>query len=208
MLERLRSGWTKLIRPLALGLLRLGITPDMVTWTGTIATVVIATVCFPQGWLWQGVLLLLLVIFSDTLDGTMAREAGTSSNWGAFLDSTLDRIADGAIFGSLALYFVIQEQSAGWAAVTVGALIFAQVTSYSKARGEAVGVAVKAGLVGRPDRLVIGLVGAFLAGLGLTWALPVSMLLVLVGGVFTVGQRMMIVRRATRQPGQTEPDEI
>lgn len=208
MLERLRTRWTAIIRPLAKGLLKIGVTPDMVTWTGTIATVAIAAVCFPQGWLWQGILALLLFIFSDSLDGTMARMSGGATKWGAFLDSTLDRVADGAILGGLALYFVVQTESHWWAAVTIAALVFAQVTSYAKARGESINVAVNAGLVGRADRLVLALVGAFLTGLGLSWALPVAMVIVLLGGVVTVGQRMAIVRRATRstdQPTIPEP---
>lgn len=199
MLEKLRTRWTRIIRPIALGLLKIGVKPDMVTWAGTIATVTIAGLCFPQGWLWQGVLLLLLFIFSDSIDGTMARESGGASSWGAFLDSTLDRIADGAILGGLALYFIVQTESVLWAAVTIAALVFAQVTSYAKARGESVGARVDAGLVGRADRLVLALVGAFLTGLGLVWALPAAMSIVLAGGIFTVGQRMAIVHRATRR---------
>ncbi len=199
MLERLRSRWTSLIRPLCRGLLRIGITPDMVTWGGTIATVLVALVFFPQGWLWQGALVMLAFIFSDSLDGTMARESGSSSTWGAFLDSTLDRIADGAVFGGLALYFVGHTDSLLWAGVTIGALVLGQVTSYSKARGESLGVVVNGGLVGRADRLFLGLLGALLTGLGLSWALPSAMAALLVGGAITVGQRMSIVHRALHQ---------
>ncbi|WP_341728273.1 CDP-alcohol phosphatidyltransferase family protein [Brooklawnia sp.] len=196
MLEKIRAQWTKIIRPLALGLLKLGITPDMVTWAGTIATIVIALVCFPQGWLWQGTLVMVLFIFSDSLDGTMARESGRSSKWGAFLDSTLDRLADGAIFGGLALYYAAQPDSLLWCAIAIGALVFAEVTSYSKARGESVGIEVHAGLAGRADRLLLGLLGTLLTGLGVVWALPVALSYLCLAGAFTVGQRMWIVRKA------------
>ena len=195
MLEKIRARWTRIIRPVALGLLRLGITPDMVTWVGTIVTVAVALICFPQGWLWQGVLLMLPVIFSDSLDGTMARESGRSSKWGAFLDSTLDRVADGAIFGGLALYFAGPGDSVLWCGVTIVALVFGQVTSYAKARGESLDIPVNGGLAGRADRLALSLLGALLTGLGLSWALPVAMVVLAVAGAITVGQRMAIVHR-------------
>ena len=196
MLEKIRAQWTKVIHPFALGLLKLGVTPDMVTWTGTIATIIVALVFFPQGWLWQGVAVLALFIFSDSLDGTMARESGSSSKWGAFLDSTLDRLADGAIFGGIAIYYAAQPDGLLWCAVAIGALVFALVTSYSKARGESVGIEVHAGFAGRADRLLVGLLGVLLTGIGLTWALPVALSYLCLAGAFTVGQRMWIVRRA------------
>lgn len=206
MLEKLRSRWTKIIRPAALWLLRLGVSPDMVTWAGTIATCIVALVCFPQGWLWQGVLVLLLFIFSDSLDGTMARESGQSSKWGAFLDSTLDRVADGAVFGGLALYYAGLADSVVWCAVAIGTLVFGQVTSYSKARGESLGIAVNGGLAGRADRLFLGLLGALLTGLGITWALPAALTILCIAGAITVGQRMAMVHRDLRaaeaNPGQ------
>ncbi len=207
MLEKLRSRWTTIILPLCRFLLRIGVTPDMVTWAGTIATVAVSLVFFPQGWLWQGVVVLLLFIFSDSLDGTMARESGRSSKWGAFLDSTLDRIADGAVFGGLALYFASQLDSVLWCGVTVGTLVFGQVTSYSKARGESLGVTVNGGLAGRADRLFLGLLGALLTGLGVGWALPAAMTILCVAGAITVGQRMAIVHRALAEAATTPDDQ-
>lgn len=195
MLEKIKSRWTTLIRPVALGLTRVGLTPNVVTWAGTIATIIVSMVCFPQGWLWQGVCILLVFIFSDSLDGTMARATGQTTRWGAFLDSTLDRIADGAIFGALALYFSDQGSQLG-VAVSIVALVLGQVTSYSKARGEAIGVAVNVGIAGRADRLVIVLLGTLLTGLGVHLALPIAMSVLCVTGAITVGQRMHAVHRA------------
>ena len=167
MLENLRSVVTKVISPICRWLLRIGVTPDAVTWAGTIGTVLVSMIFFPQGWLWQGVVVLLVFIFSDLLDGTMARQSGRSSKWGAFLDSTLDRIADGAVFGGLALYFAGPADSVLWCGAAIGALVFGQVTSYSKARGESLGIPVHGGLAGRADRLFLGLLGALLTGLGI-----------------------------------------
>lgn len=206
MLEKIRAQWTKVIRPLALGLLKLGITPDIVTWTGTIGAILVAVICFPQGWLWQGTLVMLVFIFSDSLDGTMARESGRSSKWGAFLDSTLDRLADGAILGGLALYYASRPDGLIWCGLAIAALVFALVTSYSKARGESVGIEVHAGLAGRADRLVLSLVGAFATGLGVSWALPVALIYLCAAGAFTVGQRMWIVRKAIVAEQATRPD--
>ncbi|MDI9628329.1 MAG: CDP-alcohol phosphatidyltransferase family protein [Acidobacteriota bacterium] len=204
MLENLRSGVTKVILPVCRWLLRIGVKPDAVTWAGTIGTVVVSMVFFPHGWLWQGVVVLVLFIFSDLLDGTMARESGRSSKWGAFLDSTLDRIADGAVLGGLALYLAGPAGSVLWCGVAIGALVFGQVTSYSKARGESLGIPVHGGLAGRADRLFLSLLGALLTGLGVAWALPAAMAVLCVAGAITVGQRMVIVHRAIQQPDVQE----
>lgn len=194
MLEHLRSRWTKVLSPAAARLLKANITPDMVTWIGTIGVVVVSLVCFPRGWLWQGTLLLLVFIFSDSLDGIMARMSKTSSSWGAFLDSCLDRIADGAVMGGLALYYVGKDYNTLWATLAIVALVCGQVTSYTKARGESLGFTVDGGLAGRSDRLLVGLLGAFLTGLGIGWALPVALIVLAIAGIITVGQRMTLVR--------------
>lgn len=206
MLERLRGVWTKIITPACRLLLRLHVSADMVTWVGTIASVAIALWFFPQGMLWQGTLILLVFIFSDSFDGTMARLSGTVSKWGAFLDSTLDRINDGAVFGALAMYYAGPGNSPTWAGVGIIALVFGQVTSYSKARGEAIGYVVKGGLAGRADRLAIGLLGALLTGFGVSWALPTAMIVLVVTGFITVGQRMLMVYRQALRQDATAPD--
>lgn len=197
MLEHLRSRWTKVMAPIARALLSAHVTPDMVTWAGTIGVVAVSLICFPHGWLWQGVLLLLVFIFSDSLDGIMARTSGRSSDWGAFLDSTLDRIADGAVMGGLALYYVDAGNNAWWAGLAIVTLVLGQVTSYTKARGESLGYEVNGGLAGRADRLLVSLLGAMLTGLGLDWGLPVCLVVLTVTGVITVAQRMTLVRHAT-----------
>lgn len=207
MLENLRSVVTKVISPICRWLLRIGVTPDAVTWAGTIGTVLVSMIFFPQGWLWQGVVVLLVFIFSDLLDGTMARQSGRSSKWGAFLDSTLDRIADGAVFGGLALYFAGPADSVLWCGAAIGALVFGQVTSYSKARGESLGIPVHGGLAGRADRLFLGLLGALLTGLGIAWALPAAVATLCLAGAITVGQRMFIVHRAIQQGAEQGVEE-
>ena len=89
---------------------RLGISPDVVTVVGTLGVMLGALICFPQGWLWQGALVVTFFVLADMIDGQMAKMSGTASNWGAFLDSSLDRLGDGAVFGGLLLYFAYQQQ--------------------------------------------------------------------------------------------------
>src|SRR6478672_12560202 len=111
MLERFRAFWTKVFSPVAHLLIRLGVSADAVTLVGTIGVCAGALVFFPQGKLLTGVLVITVFVFSDLLDGYMARTTGKSSPFGAFLDSTLDRIGDGAIFAGLALYFAGEGDS-------------------------------------------------------------------------------------------------
>src|SRR3954468_19250180 len=105
MLERFRAFWTKLFTPVARLFLRWGISPDAVTLVGTIGVCAGALVFFPGGHFLVGVLVVTAFVFSDMVDGHMARLGGTTSSWGAFLDSTLDRFGDAAIFGGLVLYY-------------------------------------------------------------------------------------------------------
>ena len=106
MLERFRQFWTNVWAPLGDLLLRMGVSPNTVTLVGTLGVCAGALICFPQGWLLAGVLVITAFVFSDMIDGYMARTSGQISPFGAFLDSTLDRIGDAAIFGGLALYYV------------------------------------------------------------------------------------------------------
>ena len=110
MLGQHGRGLTKaLFTPLALAMARVGITPDMLTVAGTVLTVGVAVATLPQGRFLAGPPLLALALVGDSFDGILARATGRSSVFGAFLDSTLDRLADGAVFASLA----------AWAALTM-----------------------------------------------------------------------------------------
>ena len=196
MLERFRGFWTKLLSPIAHLLMRLGVSPDMVTLVGTIGVSAGALAFFPRGELLIGVLVITAFVFSDLIDGYMAREAGTSSRWGAFLDSTLDRIGDAAIFGGLVLYFAGPGDSMPLACLALYCLVMGSVTSYARARAESLGMQAKGGIAERADRLVAVLV---LTGLSEIFDLPILIPIVLVAlavaSTITVIQRMLIVRR-------------
>lgn len=196
-----RSVTRTIFTPLARLLARAHVTPDMVTVAGTVATIVVACAVLAPGHLWQGALALGVVLFCDSVDGTLARLTGSSSRFGAFLDSTLDRIGDGAVFGALTAWAALGAQPGPARTATVIAGLVAMVgvgtVPYARARAESVGVEAKLGIAERTDRLVVALLGAFLTGLGLSlWFLAVALAWVAVASLVTVGQRVLFTRRA------------
>ena len=198
MLERFRGLSATLLGPIARLLIRRGVSPDVVTVTGTAGVVLAALICFPQGWLWQGVVITTFFVISDMLDGLMAKSTGTATPWGAFLDSTSDRLGDAAVFGGILLFFTYREDSTLWAAVALAGLVFGQWTSYVKARAESLGFTCSGGLAARADRLVIILVGTFVAGLGVPYVLQVAVAVLALTSMITVFQRIAQVRRQAR----------
>ena len=198
MLERFRALSHAVLGPVARLLIRLGVSPDLVTVIGTLGVALAALVCFPQGWLWQGALVVTVFVISDMIDGLMAKITGTSSNWGAFLDSTSDRLGDAAVFGGILLYFVYRESSTLWAGIALAGLVFGQWTSYVKARAESLGYTCAGGLAARADRLVIILAGALLAGLGVPYVLQIAVAGLAVTSMITVVQRIAQVRRQAK----------
>ena len=182
------------IEPPARLLLRMHVSPDAVTIVGTLLVVTVALICLPQGYFILAVVLLVVLALSDLLDGTMARMAGTSGPWGNFLDATLDRLSDGAIFGALALYGAFHDQPWITAAATL-ALVTGQVTSYAKARAEAVGATANVGIAERAERLIIAGIAVLLTGFGVPYILPAALWLLGALGLITIGQRVITVRR-------------
>src|SRR6476660_6169099 len=165
MLERFRHFWTHVFAPVGDLLLRMGVSPNAVTLVGTLGVCAGALVCFTQGWLLAGVVVISVFVFSDMVDGYMARSSGQITSFGAFLDSTLDRIGDAAIFGGLALYYVGPGDSEWRAALAIYCLTMGSVTSYARARAESLGMQAKVGIAERSDRLVFVLVTTGLADL-------------------------------------------
>ncbi|MDH6575877.1 CDP-diacylglycerol--glycerol-3-phosphate 3-phosphatidyltransferase [Kitasatospora sp. MAP5-34] len=210
-----RAFFTRVLTPFAALLLRWGVSPDAVTLVGTAGSVAGALVFFPRGEFFWGTITITLFIFSDLVDGNMARQAGTSSKWGAFLDSTLDRVADSAIFGGLAMWYAGKDANDLLCAVALFCLASGQVVSYTKARAESLGLPCKVnGLVERAERLVITLVAAGVAGLHtfgvqyVEWLLPVALWVVAAGSLVTVLQRMLTVRREAFEAQAAEAGEV
>ncbi|MBD0861432.1 CDP-alcohol phosphatidyltransferase family protein [Gordonia sp. zg691] len=191
-----RASVSKVTLPIGRALLRTGLTPDIITVVGTVAGVAAALTLFPMGHLFIGTLIIWLFVMFDMLDGAMARARGGGTRFGAVLDATCDRIADGAIFAGLAWWCAVTEPHDLLLVATLICLVTSQVISYAKARAEASGLYGDGGLIERPDRLVIVLAGTGLTGLGLWWAVHVAMWLLAVGSVITVGQRMWSISRS------------
>nr|WP_237089423.1 CDP-alcohol phosphatidyltransferase family protein [Nocardioides dokdonensis] len=158
-----------MLAPFVTLFIRLGISPDVVTLVGTLGVAAGALIFFPQGELLIGVLFITAFVFSDLIDGQMARTMGRSSTFGAFWDSTLDRIGDGAVFGGLVLYFAGPGDSTLYLALSLYCVVMGSVTSYARARAESLGMDAKGGIAERADRLVLILVAT---GLGAIFGIP------------------------------------
>ncbi len=193
------------VDPLARGLLRLRVSPDAVTLVGTLGTCVGALVFFPQERWLVGTLVILAFVLSDLLDGTMARMSGRSGPWGAFLDSTLDRVADGAIFGGI-LLGLAHAGDLRTAGVALACLVGGSVVSYAKARAESIGVECNVGIAERAERLIAALLATFLYGVGVPYVLPLALWVLAVLTWVTVGQRVLHVRSALRLPATTSEE--
>src|SRR6478735_10778512 len=197
MLDRFKHFWQSvMLAPFVDLFIRLGISPDAVTLVGTAGVVAGALIFFPQGYLLGGVLFITVFVFSDLIDGAMARKTGRSSTFGAFFDSTLDRFGDAAIFGGLVLYFAGPGDDYLYLCLTLYCLVMGAVTSYARARAESLGMDAKGGLAERADRIVLILVATGLAGL---FDLPILMYVTIwalaIASTQTVLVRVLKVRR-------------
>jgi phosphatidylinositol phosphate synthase len=198
MLHRLRPGITRLFTPTARGLMRIGVTADVVTFIGTAGVATGALVFFPRGALFGGTVFITCFVFADSLDGVLARAQGTTGNWGAFLDSTMDRIGDGAIFGGLVWWYLRGGHQPWLAGLALTCLIGGVVVSYAKARAESLGYSCDVGIAERPERLVTALVSTGLSGLGLDYIAAVGLWALAVATVITVCQRLYVVAKQHR----------
>ena len=203
----------RVTEPLARWLVARGVAPDVVTVAGTVGSVAAALWFLPRDELFVGAVVITLFVLFDLLDGAMARARGHSTLFGAVLDSTCDRIADGALFAGLTWWClgVGEERVLGVAALLC--LVSGQLVSYIKARAEGAGLVVEGGLVERAERLISALVGCGLQGLGVPYALHVALWVLAVASVWTVGQRIAIVYRGAQAravpppaaPGPADP---
>ncbi|HVQ17568.1 MAG TPA: CDP-alcohol phosphatidyltransferase family protein [Actinomycetes bacterium] len=186
----------RVFTPVAAVLVRAHVSPDAVTVVGTLGVGVSAFAFFPRGEFFVGTLVICIFVFSDSLDGTMARLGGRSSKWGAFLDSTLDRVADAAIFAAIALWYAGEGDDLLLTAVTLAALVGGLLVSYARSRAESLGAAASNGIAERTERLVLTLLATGVSGMvNQPVILAAGIWLVAVLSWITVGQRMWAVRR-------------
>ena len=192
---RVRPALGRVVDPVASALLRTGVSPDAVTVIGTLGVVLGALVFFPQGMFFTGTAVVFFFVLTDLLDGAMARKLGRSGPFGAWLDSTFDRIADAAIFSGLVLWFAGEGDSLLMTGVALFCLVSGGIVSYAKARAEGLGLRCDVGLAERAERLILVLLGTLLASLGLDVALDVLLWVLAVASAITVVQRLVEVRR-------------
>lgn len=190
-----RAKISTITNPIAKVLIRLGISANVMTVIGMLLSVGSALWFFPQGHLFVGTLFIWLFVMFDMLDGAIARHEGGTA-FGAVLDSTCDRITDGAVFGTLTYWAAVKENDSRLVAVLLVIGVLVQTISYVKSRAEGVGIAVDGGLIERTERLIIILVGSGLEGLHVPHALWIASIILLIGSIYTFFQRIYIVAKA------------
>jgi CDP-diacylglycerol---glycerol-3-phosphate 3-phosphatidyltransferase len=190
-----RAGMAHIVEPIARTLLRAGVSPNAVTVAGTVGVVAAAVGLGSQGHLVAGALVVTFFALTDMLDGTMARMRGGSTRFGALLDSSMDRVADGAVLGSVIYWLAGQGDMWGVVAGLI-CLVGGQIVSYVKARAEGLGLSCNVGIAERAERLITVGVGGLLTGaLGISWGLTAALWVLAVATVVTIGQRIAHVRR-------------
>jgi len=193
----LRAPVTRIITPLCRVLLAMGLTANVMTVVGALGTCASSFFLIARGHLFAGCLVSTAFVLTDLYDGTMARLSKTGgSSWGALLDSTMDRISDAASLGALIIWLLKSHDHL--IPVIAVALAAGQLVSYIKARAESLDIECNGGIAERTERLIITLVSIGFAGLGVSYILAVGFWLLAALSVFTVGQRLLIVYRATR----------
>lgn len=188
---------TRLITPVARFALRIGITPNAVTWVGALGVVISALYFYPRGEFFLGTAVIFIFALSDLFDGTMARVSQTgASSWGGFLDSTIDRITDSAILVGITIYLISQDDVLSY--VVLASLVTGMLVPYIRAKAEIYQIACSGGIAERTERLMISMSAIALDGLGVPYILTFGMWLLAILGIVTVMQRMLIVKRALK----------
>ncbi|MDT7723428.1 MAG: CDP-diacylglycerol---glycerol-3-phosphate 3-phosphatidyltransferase [Actinomycetota bacterium] len=194
-----RASVSRVTDPIGKALVRAGLTPNAMTVLGTAGAVICALVFFPNGYLLAGTFTVWGFAMLDLLDGAMARARGYGTPLGAVLDATCDRLVDGALFAAIAWWCFVEDDNRPAAAAALICLVLAQVISYVKARAEASGLEADGGLIERAERLIIALVGTGLHGLGVPYAVDISLWLLAVLSIVTLLQRANGVAKSARE---------
>ena len=179
----LRKPVARVVDPVAVFLLRIGITPNGMTFFGSLGTSAMALWLWPQGEYFWGTMGVIAFIFSDLLDGTMARISKKSSQWGAFFDSTIDRVVDVALIGALLLSLLKTDDRL--ALVAFAALIGGFLVSYVKARAQALSLECDGGFAERAERVIILLTAVGFAGLGVPYILAIGIWILAISSLAT-----------------------
>ncbi|WUI03726.1 CDP-alcohol phosphatidyltransferase family protein [Spirillospora sp. NBC_00431] len=203
MLNKIRPGLERVLTPVGHAVARIGPSPNAITVVGTLGVAAGALVLFPRGEFFWGTMVITAFVLFDMLDGAVARVTGKISKFGAFLDSTMDRVADAAIFSGLmiGLYRDDRELLAGLA---LYCLVAGVVVSYAKARAEGLGYTCNVGIAERAERLIVALVAAGFDGLGVPFILAVALWALAALSTITIGQRFATVYVQARDAAAKE----
>lgn len=195
--DSLRAPVTRLITPICRGLIHLGVSANAITVVGAFCTLAASIFTFPQGHFLVGTILIVVFVLFDLLDGTMARisQKGESS-WGALLDSTLDRLTDAVIIGSVLWYLIAKNDQLVPLVLITAVLGF--LISYIKARSESLGIPCEGGLAERSERLILILMTTGAVGLGFPFAMAIGFWILSIASLITVGQRLLIVYKGAK----------
>lgn len=201
----LKNGYLRLIDPVAGWLVRARVSPNAITTVGTLCTIG-AGALYASGWIHAGGWFMGLTALFDVLDGEVARRTGRSTLFGAFYDSTLDRVADAAVLGGLLIFFSTSARfgSTWMVVVTLVALVGALLTSYTRAKADALGIDARTGVLQRPERVtILSAPMAFFGVMADGWVLRSVVIFLAVAAAVTVVQRIRVVARETA--GRTHP---
>jgi CDP-diacylglycerol---glycerol-3-phosphate 3-phosphatidyltransferase len=196
---QIQKGYLRVIAPVGDFLVRRRVNPNTITTVGTLCTIV-AGVVYATGHIRTAGWILGLTAVFDVLDGTVARRTGRSTTFGAFYDSTLDRVSDGVVLGGLAVFYAASpvHHSLTMLTITLLGIIGTFLTSYTRARAESLGIDAKVGLMQRPERVTLLSAPQAFFGLALNgWVLAVIVTLLSVTAWITAIQRIVFVYRTT-----------
>lgn len=191
MLRNLRPTVASTLDPVGRGLARIGLTPNTVTVLGSTGVIVCALVFYPRGQFLLGTLAITFFALFDMLDGAVARARDGGNEFGAVLDSFMDRISDAGILCALAVWFVGGGNDPLLAALTMFCLVAGFGVSYVKARAEGLGVSCDVGVAERTERMVVLLVAVGLHGMGVSYVLAGGLWILALLSVVTIGQRLI-----------------
>lgn len=204
--DAIKEGYLRVIAPVADLLVRWRVSPNLITTFGTLCSVT-AGIIFATGHIRTAGLFLGITALFDVLDGTVARRTGRSSTFGAFYDSTLDRVADGALLAGLAWFYAAHplHQNRIMLGITLAGLVGTFLISYTRARAEALGIDAKVGFMQRPERIALLAAPQGIFGLALDgWVLAGIVALLSVSAWITAVQRILFVHSVTTAAEQDE----
>jgi CDP-diacylglycerol--glycerol-3-phosphate 3-phosphatidyltransferase len=202
----IQRGYLRIIEPFVAWLVKAGVGPNTITTVGTL-TYMVGGAIYASGHIKTAGWWLGLTAMFDVLDGKVARASGKTTVFGAFYDSTLDRVADGAVLGGLLIFFARNDVLHGvphWAGtpmvvLTLLGIIGTFLTSYTRARAEALGIDAKVGMMQRPERVTLLSAPQAFFGLALGgWVLMLIVALLSVTAWITAVQRIVYVHRVTQ----------